>query len=308
MEKYENKITWKKIQKFLPEHNRITEEFYPIEEAWNWNGNQIHLDRYVNPSADKKVILLHGGGGNGRLLSFMGIPLLKEGYEVVAPDLPGYGLSKINDGIIDYQMWVNLVDDLIDKEYKKDPIPIILMGFSIGGMLTYHTACLNNKVSGLIATNLMDQRQQVVRDSLAFNKLVSRIGTTVIDLLDKINGNIQLPMKFIANMKEIVNHDKVLKILLNDKTGAGNSMSVRYINSFINYNPAIEPDEFNQCPLLLAHPAEDKWTDLNISKIFFDQLSCPKELKMLDNAGHFPIESPGLQQLEEYTNKFISQL
>lgn len=94
-------------------------------------------------------------------------------------------------------------------------------------------------------------------------------------------------MKFIANMREIVNHDKVLQILLNDKTGAGNSMCVRYINSFINYNPAIEPDEFNRCPLLLAHPAEDRWTDIKISKIFFDQLNCPKELKMLDNAGHF---------------------
>lgn len=43
--------------------------------------------------------MLHGVGGNGRLLSFIGVPLFSNGFEVVVPDLPGYGLSIINDKI-----------------------------------------------------------------------------------------------------------------------------------------------------------------------------------------------------------------
>ena len=43
-----------------------------------------------------KLILLHGGGGNGRLLSPIGVFFQKLGYECIAPDLPGFGLTKIH--------------------------------------------------------------------------------------------------------------------------------------------------------------------------------------------------------------------
>ena len=54
-----------------------------------WNGNQVHLDVYSNDHAPAKIILIHGVGGNGRVLSFIGAPLYSMGYEVIAPDLPG---------------------------------------------------------------------------------------------------------------------------------------------------------------------------------------------------------------------------
>ena len=60
----------------------------------------------------------------------------------------------------------------------------------------------------------------------------------------------------------------------------------------------IEPEEFDICPVLLAHPEADRWTPVEVSRLFFDKISAPKRLRMLENAGHFPIESPGLQQLE----------
>src|SRR4051812_296462 len=45
-----------------------------------------------------------------------------------------------------------------------------------------------------------------------------------------------------------------------------------------------------RCPVLLVHPAADRWTDVSISLPFFEGLRVPKRLVMLENAGHFPVE------------------
>lgn len=305
---YQNQTTWVEMQKYLPVHNRISESVKPKEEFWFWRNNKIHIDRYLNPAAKNKVIILHGVGGNGRLLSFIGIPLFKQGFEVVALDLPGYGYSEIHEKTIDYSMWVDVVSDLIDAERKKDDRKIILFGLSAGGMLAYHSACANKKVSGLIATNFLDQRIQEVRDSSAINKIMSRLGIYLINFLNQFARNLKLPMKAVANMKAIVNNDDVLRLLINDKTSSGSRVSVRFIHSMLNAQPEIEPEDFNICPVLLVHPEIDEWTDVSLSKLFFDRLKCKKELRMLKNAGHFPIEQPGLQQLEEYLVEFIEKV
>lgn len=308
MKTYREQKTWQLMQKYLPEHNRITEKFHPTEEFWLWENNKIHLDTYRNSSSKAKVILLHGVGGNGRLLSFIGIPLYKNGLEVIAPDLPGYGYSQINEKVIDYSLWIDLVNDLINHELEKDNRPIFLLGLSAGGMLAYHVACVNKKIAGLIATNLSDQRVQEVRDASAINIVMSRLGVHFINFLNKVRGKTQLPMKLVADMKAIVNDKNVLKLLLKDETSSGSKVSIRFIHSLMNEAPKTEPETFNLCPVLLAHPEKDQWTGLNLSKLFFDRLNIKKELKLLKNAGHFPIEEPGLKQLEKYTIDFIEEI
>jgi len=43
--------------------------------------------------------MLHGAGGCGRLLAPFGSLLHAHGYEIVLPDLPGYGLSDVPTGL-----------------------------------------------------------------------------------------------------------------------------------------------------------------------------------------------------------------
>jgi pimeloyl-ACP methyl ester carboxylesterase len=109
MKTYKDQPSWEKIQNYLPGHNRITKDFYPVEKSLYWNKMKIHIDFYPASQSKVKIILLHGVGGNGRLLSFIGIPLFKNGYEVICPDLPGYGLTELNNNMPSYETWVNLV-------------------------------------------------------------------------------------------------------------------------------------------------------------------------------------------------------
>lgn len=304
---YKGMDLWRQYGEFFPEHNRITEQSAPEERYWDWEGNKIHIEHYLNPDAKVKIMMLHGVGGNGRVLSFMAAPLYKDGFEIIAPDLPGYGLSKVSNRPIVYADWVRMVSDLVTEESKKDSRPIVLFGLSAGGMLSYHAACLNDQVKGLIASSLLDLRNQEVRDGSASNKFVSRVGMPFIMLLSKLVPGFPLPMKAVANMNALVNDAKLLKLMISDKTSAGATVPLGFIATMAVAAPAIEPDQFDRCPLLLVHPAADRWTPVRISQLFFDRLKCKKKLVLLENAGHLPVESPGLQQMEQAIVDFLSQ-
>ena len=106
-------------------------------------------------------------------------------------------------------------------------------------------------------------------------------------------------------MNAIVNNDRVLSLLLQDKRGTGFSVHLGLLCSMMESIPAVEPEAF-EIPLLLCHPEKDRWTPEWISRLFFDRIRSQKQLCTLKNAG--PIEQPGITQLEEAVVSFIKKL
>ena len=53
-------------------------------------------------------------------------------------------------------------------------------------------------------------------------------------------------------------------------------------------------------------PAEDRWTPLHLSEPFLLRLSpiVPVNTVMLDRAGHYPLEQPGLSQMVDAIDAF----
>lgn len=296
---------WQQVQQYLPEENRISTVLYPEEKTVIYKDISIRYDEYLPDRKSRgTVVILHGVGGNGRLLSFIAVPLLRAGYKVICPDLPGYGYTK-SPGSFDYSTWIDVASFLVEREIISDS-NVFVFGLSAGGMLAFNVCCKVKKVKGLIVTNILDNRLQVVRDYSAKNKFHSRVGIKILQLLPGFLKHIPVPVKTVANMKAIVNSSSVLKLLLRDKVGSGSSVSLSFLLSMMNSIPLLEPEAYDICPVLLLHPALDKWTPVEISRFFFDKINSPKKVFMLDNAGHFPIESPGLQQLGERSIEFLS--
>jgi alpha-beta hydrolase superfamily lysophospholipase len=109
-------------------------------------------------------------------------------------------------------------------------------------------------------------------------------------------------------MKAVTNDTDLSRLLCDDPLGAGNRAPLRFLQSILALRPAIEPEDFDVCPVLLAHPAADRWTKIDASRLFFDKLKGPKELVMLDNCGHFPLEEPGVSRLEEAILAFLKSV
>lgn len=191
---YRQNRTWLRYQPFFPERLRLTPEHLPEESWWSWRGMNLHLDRYKALDAPATVILLHGAGGYGRMLGPYGRLLQLHGYEVVAPDLPGYGLSQVPDALFTYEQWVNCVTDLVRAEKERAGRPVVLLGASIGGYLAYLAAAAGAPVAAVIATTLADPRLAQVRDQFARSRLLSRIGVPLMPAFLALSGRLRRPL------------------------------------------------------------------------------------------------------------------
>ncbi len=306
---YQAQEAWKKIQLFLPKEYQLTPDQEPEEDWWDWEGHRIHLDRFRNPSAKAKVVLFHGVGTNGRQMStILGAPLFRSGFETVATDMPGYGVTKVAPGVtVGYDDWVRAGDAFINAELVRDPRPIVLYGLSAGGMLTYHVAALNKKVKGIVGMTFLDQRIQQVADETAYNKLASRVGMPLIHKATELGlGGVKLPMRMASKMSALVNDKGALEAFYEDETSAGNWVSQKFLDTYAAAKPAIEPEDFDVCPILLTQPVEDRWTPLHLSELFLNRIKrVPVKIVMLENAGHYPIEQPGLRQMHDAIVDFV---
>ena len=307
---YTEQKAWKELQNRMPESYRLTSSDLPQEYFWPWKDNQIHVDYYPRPDAPAKVILLHGVGTNGRQMSLvLGHPLAQAGYETMSLDMVGYGLSQYpSKSKIRYDDWVQLVSDFVDAEAKKDSRPIFLYGLSAGGMLTMHVAMQNKNIKGIIGMTFLDQRRlDVKKGTMRFSQFSPlTLPGMKIGAMTPI-GNMPLPMSLVSKMYALTNDKEALKIMMRDKTSAGNTMSIKFLNSYMNYQPKYEISSFTQCPVLLTQPAEDHWTPLELSKPVLERLSVPHKVVMLPQGGHYPVEAAALEQLRKSSIEFIQQ-
>lgn len=307
---YAEQRDWQRIQECLPVEYQLTPETAPSEEWWNHRGHRIHLDTYRDPGAPLKVILLHGVGTNGRqMTTILGRPLASRGFETIAIDMPTYGITEVAAGAtVTYDEWVQIASDLVDVERAKDDRPIVLYGLSAGGMETFHVASINHQVAGIVGMTFLDQQSLRVRTSTAFDPLTGAIGAPLMRLLAATPlRRLRVPMRWVSKMRTLVNNRAAKRIAYADRTSAGNSVSIAFLSSYLNYSPTVRPEDFDSCPVLLTQPAADRWTPLDLSEPFLTRIAkVPVTTVMLQNAGHYPLEQPGLDQMVEAIAAFCA--
>ncbi|MGA2163839.1 MAG: alpha/beta fold hydrolase [Solirubrobacteraceae bacterium] len=304
---YEHQASWRSYQPHLPPRLRLCPGELPREERWQWQGIAVHVDRYEQPDAPVTVIGLHGGGGYGRLLAPIGLLARRLGYEAVLPDLPGYGLTRVPRQRFTYPMWVACARDLAVAERERADRPVMALGASMGGMLAWHAATAGAPLAGIVATTLIDPRDPEVLASLGRSRWAGRLGARLLRAAPPLSDPLPVPMAAAANMNAIANDPAVARLARNDKLGGGKRVPARFLRTWIDYTPAIEP-EASRVPVLLAHPAADRWTPTELSERFLLRLAGPTQLVTLDRCGHFPLEEPGLTQLEAAFADFATKI
>ncbi|MEX8194886.1 alpha/beta hydrolase [Comamonas guangdongensis] len=307
---YKAKTYWMQYQSFFPAHARVTVANGPNEEWLPWRGASIHVDRFPCVASPLTVIVVHGGGGYGRLFAPIGKLLYDAGYEVVAPDLPGYGLSQAPASLVTYEAWTDLLCDMAAIEYRNTGRRVVLCGGSLGGYLAYLCAARmgGGPIAGVIATTLADPRTPLVKRQFARNALVRHVMLPLLPFCAALIGRLRLPVKWFTKMGAMSNDPLLNRLVAEDPYGGGVRVPVSFMQSIFAARPDMEPEDFDLCPLLLAHPENDRWADFESSRQFFDRIKGEKRLVMLENCGHFPVEAPGLAQLEQASIRFLQQI
>jgi alpha-beta hydrolase superfamily lysophospholipase len=299
---------WERYQAFFPEAMRCTPDTTPEEEWWSWNGLDVHLDRLAVPESKIKVIVLHGAGAYGRVMAPAAVLARKHGWETVAPDLPGYGLTRVPSRRFVYSLWIDCVVDLISAELARDGRPVVLFGVSLGGLLAYQAAARSRRVAGLVATTLADTREAEVRRGFARTELLGSAGLWLLDNLRLLTDGVPMPMRYMSRMNRISNKPELSALCERDRLGGGNWVPARFLRTLMQSAPDIEPEDFRVCPVLLTHPGVDHMTDISHSRRFFDRLAARKRMVVLEGASHMPTEQPGVAQMERAVVEFMRAL
>ncbi len=95
-------------------------------------------------------------------------------------------------------------------------------------------------------------------------------------------------------------------IVSRDPVGGGNRVPLGFFHSWMTYTPPLEPEQFDRCPVLLAHPGADRWTPTALSKKVLDRFPVKTQFVELPNCEHLPIEEPGLSLFRETALEFLS--
>jgi alpha-beta hydrolase superfamily lysophospholipase len=307
---YQNDPTWVRLQEYLPPACRWEAGFGPKEESFRWRNSDVHVERFANPASPCKVILHHGVGTNGRLLSLVaGAPLARLGFEVAAVDMPFYGMTRNGEPGVRWEDWVQIGAEFVEREVAADGRPVFLYGLSAGGMLAYNVACETRKVSGIMGMCFIDAGSPVARMRMSDRPRMDEIAFKMLSAMpDSALRGLRVPMKHLVKMKALVNDDRALRLLLKDRHSAGASVTLEFVDSMIQYKPSIAFEDFDLCPVLLLQPGEDRWTPFPVTEPFWNRLRAPKKIVTLKNAGHYPIEEPGLTQMRDAMVAFIQSL
>jgi alpha-beta hydrolase superfamily lysophospholipase len=304
--RYADLDEWKRYQDFFPPEMRCTEETTPTEEWWSYGGLDIHLDRLAVPESPIKVIVLHGAGAYGRVMAPAAVIARRHGWETLAPDLPGYGLTRVARDRMVYPLWVDCVSALIDAEIARDGRPVVLFGVSLGGLVAYHAAARSRRVVGLVATTLADLREPAAQRGFARTDLLGSAGLWLLDALAPVTDGLPLPMRLMSKMDRISNKPELARLCSTDPLGGGSWVPARFLRTLVRTPPDVEPEEFDVCPVLLTHPGVDRMTDISLSRRFFDRLAAPKRMVVLEGASHMPTEHPGVDQMEQAVVDFMA--
>lgn len=274
---------------------------------WRWRDMDVHVERIGDPEAPVRLLLFHGAGGNAAAMSPFAEYLAALGTYVSVPDLPGYGLTQSPDPSgIRYGHWQQFAQDFVRAE--ADDRPLVLMGASMGGLLAFEAAAATSLAAALVVTCFLDPRDDRVRARLTWHPVLGKLAGPALRLLAGPLARVRVPIRWLADMRHISNDPGLVRTVLGDSRGGGGSMSLGWMRSFLEWRPDVEPEDFSTGRVLMVHPAEDRWTPTEISEPFFARIAAPKQTVMLENAGHFPIEQPGLDQLVAAVGRLVADL
>lgn len=298
---------------FWPASPYLHSQQQPREQQLTLDDAVLHIDEFGDDAADITVILLHGGGGHGRLLQPFALPLAQAGYRVVVPDLPAHGLSHA-EGLVTFDRWVRWVSLLVEREHAACR-RVVLYGLSLGGTTAWHVAAENPHVAGIIATTLLDMRDDAARAATASGPLAANVLAPAAIALPAVFDSVSLRAGDVGKMAAMSTSSSLVQLLERDPRIGGVSMPAAFYRTLMTRAPATAPEDGRLPPLLLVHPGADEWTPVALSLPLYERwrsrdagdLDQHKSIVMLPGGAHLPLERVAFDALQRTVLAWLAE-
>ncbi|MDO5626202.1 MAG: alpha/beta hydrolase [Pseudomonadota bacterium] len=277
--------------KFLPEQYRQQIDT-PTSTWYTWRGHCIHMLRRRDATAGVRLLVVHGAGAHAAAL--WPLAALLKGVDLAAVDLPLYGDTvTARPSAVRYQDWIDLLVDLLATE--DDGRPVVLLGGSIGGLLTVEAAARSGRVAAVVATCLLDPLRREARS------VMTRVGALAVPfmtLLPLVRGPVaRMPLRisWLAPLTRMGRDPRLGSLCAADSRGGHARIPLGFMAAYLQH----PHDQARRVPVdvHLMHPEKDAWTPMALSLQTLESLPTPASTLVLRECGHFPLGQPGIEDM-----------
>ncbi len=269
----------------------------------------MHLEIYdTGNSHATTIIFSHGIAGYARVLLPFVIPLRARGYNLVIPDLQGYGYNKGMKGDFEWNAHVENLVDAVRYARNRFKGKIVLGGASMGGPLAYAAACKCDMVDALVCWCLWDFSDREFMLKETNTKGFTYILIPIFKIASRIFGNARIKTYQLISYDTLSDSGEMNELIKYDPQ-AGTHITLRGASSLVlQSKPHIKHEDF-KLPVLVLQPGQDAMTPKYYTKKTFEKLGSPiKRYIELDGAAHFPTQRSYYQRWEEETDIFLKRL
>lgn len=303
MTSFDNTRSWADYKDILTAEFEIALTMEPREFWRDVRGHKVRIDEWAEDRpAEGTLILVHGAGGNGRILAPLAEPLSRAGWRVLAPDLPGYGLTRPAAGYCgDYAEWLAVLVQIADTE----PGPVVMMGLSMGGLTAFLAAQQSGKVRGVVATTLLDLSDPATFVRAARWKWLGRLSLLSMAAMPWLFDRVVMPLSLATPLAAMSSNNRMQSYFQVDPHIGASWKSASFFRTVHQFHVRSWTLD---CPLLLVHPGADDWTPTELSLAVFKKIEANKSFYELSNGSHLPVERPAFDELVAHTTTFLKQI
>lgn len=219
------------------------------------NGVRLNYEAY---GQGPRLVLLHGWGADSHIFDPI-TPKLASHFQVIAPDLPGFGLSPISQHTRDLSGYAETIGNFLNElEIGR----YFLLGHSFGGAVAVKLASMATGIEKLILVDSSGIRNKppLVRAKIIAYKAAKSL----------------LPEALLNPLRKLLGSDDY------QNAGALRQTFLKIINADIQKDLAAV-----NVPTLLIWGEEDRDTPLDQARLF-SRLIPDANLKTIKDCGHFP--------------------
>lgn len=260
-----------------------------IEEYIQAGDLGIHLDIYGSQEVSSPTLLfVHGTAVYARFYAKFLYNMWQKGYRVVAPDLPGHGLSGGKRGHFDMELLVDTLREVISYVLAKYKGPIIMMGSSLGGITTLYTLAADSRLIAGICHNaalLNERAHEKIVQVKGIYKILKPLVPTFARLLPTFKLSVwkYLEPKSLFKSEEFL---EKLDVLLNDPL-LSHKYTLKALATQMKAVPA-RPVEEISVPVMILNSDNDVLFSVEYMEEILTRLeSSPhKRLEIIPNSSH----------------------
>jgi pimeloyl-ACP methyl ester carboxylesterase len=250
------------------------------------------------------VVFSHGIAGYARLLLPFIIPLLEKGYNVVAPDLEGFGYNTRRKG--DY-CWDEHLANLRDTvAYARHLFhgKVFLGGGSMGGPLAYAADARYDCADGLICWCLFDfADRELITDSSTMGRMTFAL-MPLLRVMSVLFGKLPLKTTRFVPYRALTANPEFNMLIMKDPQ-SGNTVTLRgALSLIIDSKPDIDHTVYEK-PVLICNPELDEMTKSIYTKRVYEKLKSNYKRYVGFEAAHFPLDKQSFLRWGESVDTFI---